>query len=526
MITPVTQPDPVTLAVIEAGVTAASDEMFAVLKKTAMSPIISEVLDAGTGITDATGRLLSSGAGIPSFVGVLDKAVTALIARHGDTLADGDMFITNDPTYGGVTHLNDVVIAQPVFADGRCIAWTASIAHWTDIGGMTPGSMSVHATEIWAEGLRLPAVRLFAAGQPVQPVFQIIAANSRQPDFAIGDLWAQIAAARRAGHRLTALHDRYGAKAWDAALAAALEQGQARALKGLAGLPQGRWQISEEQDDGALWSVAITIAPDVMAIDLRDAPPQRPEPMNTSRDGAVIAAQMLFKALTDAGGSANAGSFAPLRVLTTPGTIFHAAGAAPHGYYFETRIRLFDLLWRCLSQAMPDRLPAGSFATIGGLVIAGLHPDTGRRTTLVEPQMGGWGATATRDGQSAMYSTSHGETFTCPAEIAEARYGLTVLSRALADAPGGIGLHQGGRGLTTRYALRAPATLSIGLTRARQPVWGAAGGGPGGTNGMTVARAGVSAAYTMVSGLALAAGDVVTVTTAGGGGWGAALPLG
>ena len=152
MITPVTRPDPVTLAVIEAGVTAAADEMFAVLKKTAMSPIISEVLDAGTGITDATGRLLSSGAGIPSFVGVLDKAVTALVARHGDTLADGDMFITNDPSYGGVTHLNDVVIALPVFALGRCIAWTASIAHWTDIGGMTPGSMSVHATEIWAEG--------------------------------------------------------------------------------------------------------------------------------------------------------------------------------------------------------------------------------------------------------------------------------------------------------------------------------------------------------------------------------------
>ena len=502
MITPVTRPDPVTLAVIEAGVTAAADEMFAVLKKTAMSPIISEVLDAGTGITDATGRLLSSGAGIPSFVGVLDKAVTALVARHGDTLADGDMFITNDPSYGGVTHLNDVVIALPVFALGRWIAWTASIAHWTDIGGMTPGSMSVHATEIWAEGLRLPAVRLFAAGQPVQPVFQIIAANSRQPDFAIGDLWAQIAAARRAGQRLTALHDRYGAQAWDAALATALERGQARALKGLAGLPPGHWQISEEQDDGARWSVALTIAPDAMTIDLRAAPPQ-----------------------TDPGGSANAGSFAPLCVLTTPGTIFHATGAAPHGYYFETRIRLFDLLWRCLSQAMPDRLPAGSFATIGGLVIAGLHPDTGRRTTLVEPQMGGWGATATRDGQSAMYSTSHGETFTCPAEIAEARYGLTVLSRALADAPGGSGLHQGGRGLTTRYALRAPATLSIGLTRARQPVWGAAGGDPGGTNGMTVARAGVSAAYAMVSGLALAAGDVVTITTAGGGGWGDALQL-
>ncbi|WP_425494096.1 hydantoinase B/oxoprolinase family protein [Hoeflea alexandrii] len=149
--------DPITFSVIQAGLTAAADEMFAVLKKTAMSPIIYEVLDVGTGITDARGELVSSGAGIPTFVGVLDKAVKRILEIEGaSNVREGDLFVTNDPSYGGVTHLNDVVIAMPVFAQSELVAWTASIAHWNDIGGMTPGSMSTTASEIFQEGLRLP----------------------------------------------------------------------------------------------------------------------------------------------------------------------------------------------------------------------------------------------------------------------------------------------------------------------------------------------------------------------------------
>ena len=158
--------DPVTLSVIQSALVAAADEMFAVLKKTAMSPIIYEVLDVGTGITDAHGNLVSSGAGIPTFVGVLDKAVRRILELHGlDAVCPGDVFVTNDPYYGGVTHLNDVVITMPVFAADQCIAWTASIAHWNDVGGMTPGSMATDASEIFQEGLRLPAVRLFENGR-------------------------------------------------------------------------------------------------------------------------------------------------------------------------------------------------------------------------------------------------------------------------------------------------------------------------------------------------------------------------
>jgi N-methylhydantoinase B len=142
--------------------------MFAVLRKTAMSPIIYEVLDFGAGITDSIGNLLSSGAGIPGFIGAIDKAVKRLIelVPSADVMA-GDIFVTNDPYAGGVTHLNDVVLLMPVFASGDLIAWVGNMAHWNDVGGAVPGSMPVYARDIHAEGLRLPLIKDWrAVGEP------------------------------------------------------------------------------------------------------------------------------------------------------------------------------------------------------------------------------------------------------------------------------------------------------------------------------------------------------------------------
>lgn len=514
--------DPITLSVIQSGLTAAADEMFAILKKTAMSPIIYEVLDVGTGITDPHGNLVSSGAGIPTFVGVLDKAVKRIVEREGlDHVVEGDLFVTNDPSYGGVTHLNDVVIAQPVFSRGRLIAWTASIAHWNDVGGMTPGSMSVDAAEIFQEGLRLPAVRLFEKGEPVQSVFDIIMANSRLPDFVQGDLWSQIAASRQAAKRATQLAETYGVETFFVALRALFDDGERRARDGLSRLPRGEFTIEEEQDDGAVWKAAIRISEETFTVDVSDNPDQRAAPYNTSRDGAVISAQMIFRALSDPTLAANAGSFRPLEVITREGSIFHATGSAPHGYYFEVRIRLYDMLWQCMARAVPELLPAGHFASICGTVLAGKHPDTGRRYTMVEPQMGGWGATATRDGLDAMYSCSHGETFNCPVEICETRYGLDVGYKRLNGEPGGAGLFAGGRGLAVSYRPRADTVLSAGYSRHKKPVWGSNGGAQGGTNGLSVKRqSGAVEDYSFVSGLLIEPGDEIVIQTANGGGWG------
>lgn len=514
--------DPITLSVIQSALIAAADDMFVVLKRTAMSPIIYEILDAGTGITDADGNLVGSGAGIPTFIGVLDKAIRRIIEIHGpESLHDGDLFVTNDPYYGGVTHLNDVVVAQPIFADGRLVAWAASIAHWNDVGGMALASASTAATEIYQEGLRLPAVKLIDAGQPERSVFEIIAVNSRMPDFVRGDLWAQIAAGRRAAGRIERIVATYGRPAFDEALADLFREGEQRTLAGLAALPAGSHAIEEEQDDGAVWRATIRIGPERLTIDLSGNPAQRAAPYNTSRDGAVISGQMILKVLTDPTLFANAGSFRPLEVITEPGTIFHATGTAPHGYYFETRMRLTDMLWHCLARAMPDRLPAGHYASICGTVIAGEHPDTGRRYTLVEPQMGGWGASSRRDGLSAMYSAHHGDTYNCPVEICEARYGVDVGWKRLNDADAGGGQHTGGKGLSINYRPRTRASVFAGYSHNRVPVWGLAGGDEGGTNGLSIVRAdGRREDYAFASDVNVEPGDEIHITTASGGGWG------
>ncbi len=436
--------DPVTLTVIESALAAAADEMFAILRKTAMSPIIYEVLDCGTGITDAQGRLVSSGAGIPTFVGALDKAVTHILARHGDTIRDGDIFLTNDPYDGGVTHLNDLVVALPIFHDGRLAAWAASMAHHSDIGGRTPGSMAIDATEIWAEGLRIPATRLFAAGQLIPRSSTSSPSTPASPNScrATSGRRSQPAAApqpasphpvtlrsrhlrRRPDRRLPARRGPRPRRSRPAPPRPLHDPRSARRRPRLAGRHHHH--------------------PDAMTIDLRDAPPQTANPWNLSRDAATIAAQMIFKATADPARETNAGTFAPLTVLTTPGTVFHALPPRRRPTISKPA-SASSTSSGAVAQAMPDRLPAGHFGTIGGVVIAGTHPDTGRRYTMVEPQMGGWGATATRDGLDAMFSASHGETFTCPTEIAEARYGLRITRRALSETPGGAGLHTAGAG--------------------------------------------------------------------------------
>ena len=510
--------DQFTLSVVQAALDSAAEEMFEVLRKTAMSPIIYEVLDVGTGVTSADGALVSSGAGIPSFVGVLDKSVKAILAKEGDRVAEGDVFLTNDPNFGGVTHLNDVVVAEPVFFEGVCIAWVSSIAHWGDIGGSTPGSMATDVTSIVAEGLRLPIVRLFSKGERNEAVADIIQTNSRLPDFVKGDLWAQVSAGRRAARLIRSMCARYGAETLRAAIADAHETGLARALKGLADLPQGSFDVAQEQDDGSTWNATITITPETFTVDLSDAPDQTVGPYNTCHDGALVACQILFKALTDPERYANTGSFAPLKAITRPGSIFDPSPDAAHGYYFETRIRLIDMLWRGLAEKAGADLPAGSFASIFGLVIAGQHPDTGRRYTMVEPQMGGWGATPERPGNDAMFSTNHGDTFNCPVEVAEARYGFEVASKSLGDTAHSDGEQPGGRGVVTRYLMRGEGVMSVGFSHGVVPVWGLPGASDGGRNALSIHRDGNQLEQaTFVSKVAIRSGDEIVVSTANGG---------
>ena len=519
----VTDVDRVTLEIIQSSLQAISDEMFAAFRKTAMSAIIYEVLDAGTAITDGEGNLVSSGAGIPTFVGVLDKAVKRIIELNDEAeIRPGDIFVTNDPFYGGVTHLNDVVLAMPVFADGERIAWTANIAHWNDVGGMVPGSISNEAKEIYQEGLRLPGVKLVAAGQPIRSVMEIMKVNSRLPDYLQGDMWAGIAAARVGERRILELVDKYGRETFVTALGVFMEYGEQVALKALSELPKGRFELAEEQDSGAVYKVVVEIKDDEFVVDLRENPDQDSGPNNASRDGSLVAAQMVFMNITDAHSSANAGHFRPMTLLTRPGSVFDPQPPAAFATYYEVEIRLYDVIWRCLAPHLGERLPAGSFASICGTFIGGPHPDTGRHFTIVEPQVGGWGGSAFGDGNSAMFSGFHGDTFNCPAEVAEARYGLYVDRLQLNEAAGGEGEKRGGKGIVLDYRVRSDGCFfTCAYTRNKHRPWPLAGGREGSPNYAEVIRAdGSVEQYAVVTALEVNEGDVIRLHTGTGGGYG------
>ncbi len=512
--------DPITLEIIQNALQATADEMFAAMRKTAMSSIIYEVLDMGTGITDADGRLASSGAGIPAFIGVLDKSVQFILSKHND-IRPGDVFITNDPWHGGVTHLNDLVLAMPVFVEGQLIAWTANIAHNSDIGGMAPGSLSGDATEVFQEGLRLPCVKIVNEGVTDDAVMDILTCNSRMPDFLKGDVWAAIAAVRVGERRLGMLAKKYTSKTFLAAMDSFMDFGEKAACAELAKLPKGTFELNEPQDDGQIFNVKVTISDDEFVVDFRDNPDQTSGPANATRDGTLICAQMIFKALTGPDTPANDGSFRPLTVLTREGSIFHAKEPAAIGFYYETEIRSNDLIWRCLAPHIPDLLPAGHFSSICGTFIGGIHPDTGRQYTIIEPQIGGWGAGHDHDGISCTFCNFHGETYNTPAEISEARNGLYVDRMALNTAPGGEGEFNGGRGLVLEYRIRTSnGFMTAGYTRSKVKPWAMEGGHEGSGNYVEVIKPDGTERYSFVSGLDVTTDDVIRVVTSSGAGYG------
>jgi N-methylhydantoinase B len=520
----VTDADPFTVEIIQNSLQAISDEMFAAFRRTAMSAIIYEVLDMGTAITDARGDLASSGAGIPAFVGVLDKAVKRIIEVNDapGEIRPGDIFATNDPFYGGVTHLNDVVLAMPVFAAGELIAWTANIAHWNDVGGMVPGSISNEAREIFQEGLRLPAIKLVAEGEPIRSVIEIMKCNSRLPDYLQGDMWAGIAAVRVGERRILELVEKYGRETFSDALELFMSHGEEVARRALEGLPKGRFTLAEEQDSGAVYTVTVEISDDELVVDLRDNPDQDAGPNNASRDGSMVAAQMVFMNITGAHASANAGHFRRLSLLTRPGSVFDPAPPAAFATYYEVEIRLYDVIWRCLAPHLGDRLPAGSFASICGTFIGGRHPDTGRHFTIVEPQVGGWGGSSGRDGNNAMFSGFHGDTFNCPVEVAETRYGLYVDRLALNDEPGGEGAFRGGKGIVLEYRVRSDdCFFTCAYTRNKHRPWALDGGLEGSPNYVEVVRAdGRVETHAVVTTLRVDRDDVIRIHTGSGGGYG------
>lgn len=518
-------PDPFTLEIIQNALQAICDEMFMTLRRTAMSSVICENLDFGVAITDKQGRLACQGAGLPGFIGMLDSGVKKAIEKHGraESIRQGDIFLTNDPYGGGVSHLNDVVIALPVFDEEDIVAWMVNKAHWTDIGGMNPGSLSTSSTEVFQEGLQLPDIKLFSKGIINKAVIDIISANSRTPEQTLADMWAGIAAARAGESRFLNLLVKYGHEVVRYCISQYLDAGEQATLRALHDLPKGVFNAEDCTEEGEPIHVIVTITNDECIVDLRGNPKQSATPFNCPYMCTWSAAQIVFKAITDPHGITNDGTFRPLKLICDKGSVFHAQRPAPVSRYSEPLMQVIDLIWKAVAPQIPKALPAGQMNSVSSVVIGGRDPQTGLLSIFIEPQVGGWGAKCEADGENAQMCAGSGETYNGSAEVTESRFGVLVQCYQLrVDDSGGMGEYRGGKGIKKEFqVLWKDAWLTSTHTRGTTRPWGMRGGAQGSSNGVEVIRvSGKNEMYTRIERLPLEVGDIVRVQTAAGGGCG------
>lgn len=514
--------DTITREIIQQSLGAVAQEMFAAMRKTAMSSVIFEVLDFGVAVTDADGNLASAGAGIPSFVGMLDPGVKAVIGKFGsDRVRPGDVFISNDPYAGGVSHLNDVVLVAPVFFEDELVAWTADKGHWVDIGGMTPGGISPQASERYQEGLLFPDVRLFDGGELQPAIIDLIRANSRLPDQVIGDMWAGVSALRLGARRIQDLCTRYGKTCYLEAVADYLDLAERQTLRDLSLVPNGCYPARDRLDDGREIHAEVTVLDDRFVVDLRGNPPQDSGPLNASYHATLVSAQAMFKSLVSPHTVANAGSFRPLSLICDEGSLFCARPPAAVGLYYENKIRVSDLIWKALSPVLENGASAGHFCSVCATTI-GHQNDDGERHSFIEPEVGGWGAFHDRDGENAQFSSSHGLTYNCPVEVNEARNGIRVERYALTDEQGGAGRFRGGKGIDLQYRILGEwGWVTASYARSTVPPWAVAGGHKGTVNRLDILRAdGGTESLASASEVRLERGDIVRIRTGVGGGYG------
>ncbi|MEM6803393.1 MAG: hydantoinase B/oxoprolinase family protein [Bacteroidota bacterium] len=517
------------LNIIQDALIAIGDEMFVAMQRTSMSPIIYESLDYAVGLTDAEGVLLAQGNGVTAFLACLDTVVQSTLERYPlDQIKEGDVFLANTPFAGGGTHLSDVSVVMPVFYQGSLIAFTVNKAHWTELGGTYPGSVSTIATEVFQEGLHFPFIKIKEAGKINQAIISMIEANVRLPASTIGDLHAGLAAAEIGSNRLLELIDKYGIDSFFEAKKLMLDYGERMAIESLKKFPKGIFRGEGLLEDDGFGNgpfpikVEIEIGEREMRVDFSGSHPQLQSPLNLSFTGLITGVRSVFKAITTPQIPANGGAFRPLKVVCEAGTMVSAQAPAACSIYFETLITCMDLVWRVLSEAVPKLLPAGHLRSVCATFISGIHPDTGEFFIQAEPLAGGWGANHEHDGNRGQLSCGSGESYNIPIEIREMRYGLMVEQYAFHNEGGGYGEYQGGNGQYLDFRiLSEEAYITAAFLGAKIPTWGAKGGLDGSFNYLKIIRKdGKEEKHSLISNVRLEKGDIVRCVTATGGGYG------
>lgn len=522
--------DPVLSQVLGSYVLAAAEEMGVSLMRTAYSTNIKERGDFSTAIFDATGRTLAQASHVPLHLAALMGLVDRLLKDHPPaSIAPGDIFLANDPYLGIGSQLNDIAVAAPVFRDGKVWAFVANIAHHADVGGRFPGSEAAASTSIFEEGIRLPVVRLFAGGEFRPDILQIIQTNSRVPRNVEGDLRAQVASVNLGKSRLEELESRYDAQTVSLSLEGWLDSAEVKARRAIAAIPDGTYRFRDHIDsrlgatDSLMLSVAITVAGDTLSFDFTDCPPQQPNSHNAPWLALLATVYYATKAALDPSIPPNAGYYRAIEVVATPGTIVNATSPAAVGTRNHTCQKLVDVIMGAFAHAVPERVIAGC-ASSKLMILSGTDPQTGQPFIDYEAFAGGLGARYGKDGLDA--SRAHmTNTSNLPIEALEMEDPLLVVRYELMPDTGGPGKYRGGLGVRRDTKMLGPAFEHSGFAIGhRYPGLGLHGGRRGRiTSGsMLILNASTDEEEVLdpMAHRVLAEGDVLTVLTPGGGGFG------
>lgn len=507
--------DPITVELIGNALNSIVEEMGETLIRAAYSTNIKERRDCSTALFDAQGKTLVQAEHIPIHLGSFIGVIEAIADRFDPgEIREGDVFIGNDAYTGGGTHLPDIVLAAPIFLDGRLMAWAVNLAHHADFVDRA------HA-HIFQEGIRIPPVRLYRQGELQEELLDLILLNCQVPRERRNDLRAQMAANRVGIARFHALCDKYGATLVASASEALLDYAERRMRVGIARIPDGVYHFEDRFDchefDGEMvLRVTVEINGDDILLDFSDNPPQARAGINLVRTALLATVYYAVKTVVDPEVPPNAGLHRPIDVTSAPGTLLHAAEPAAVDGRMQASARVVDLVHGALAQAVPDRVIAACNGACIGAVFSGRDPRTQAPYVYLETIGGGFGARATKDGLDGVHVHTT-NTSNLPVEALEPEYPIMVERYELVDDSGGVGQWRGGMGLRRTVRIEHDAcAVEVHHARALSSPWGLGGGGEGArfhviTSGGTLGEGG--------RGL-MDAGATVEVVTPGAGGYG------
>jgi N-methylhydantoinase B len=524
------QVDPIVTEIIRNGLVAITEEMKAILMRTAYNMIIYEAQDFTVGLFDRDGNTVSIGIGLPMFIRGMSDTVKAMLDHFGaDAIHEGDVLLTNDAYITG-SHLNHMTFVVPIFNDNVLAGFSACMAHWVDIGGVLDGM----TTDIYAEGLQMPIVKYERQGQLNEDILAIIRMNVRVPERAIGDLNAQVAAVKMGARRFGELMDRYTSTVVLGAIVDIMDHTEAIAREQVSQIPDGVYEAESFMDDDGVAHasripirVKVTVAGDQMEIDLTDVGAQVKGFYNSGEAAGKACCQVAFKCLTSAlEVPINEGSFRPLKIILPPGRVVSAVRPSAMRWWMTFPMTVVDTIFKALAPAIPDRVIAGHHADLMSAMMNTRTPD-GRLMIFSGGLIGGgWGAKRGADGSHATICINDGDTHNAPVEQLEAKYPVLIERYGLREDSGGAGTWQGGLGTEKVGRARADLMFNAQVDRVHCRPWGLFGGLAGAGNRVSV-RLGDGEEMTFPSGKVLARalkpGDRYILRSGGGGGYGSPL---